>query len=248
MIRCKRLISRIFIILAVSLLIVSHLLFPFHTAADEPLVIDQCVEQGGVTLHTLDLNVQNACCHQGLAFLRKDCLNEHIERFRSMRDVLGADFVSNANQILRELRDSDCNNPGRRPIDNPVDPNDPNEDDSGDNNGGTKKKKKNKKCRVKRRIFDGPGGWLHKPVSDSTGSIVNLFPSNESPSACRYETKTGRVIRQAFSSGRTNGNRETIRPAGGGSCSGFPNNMVVSCKIGRKRHCWKIPDPCNRYD
>jgi hypothetical protein len=103
-------------------------------------------------------------------------------------------------------------------------------------------------CQVMRPLTDGFGGWLHKPHSDSTGSVVNLFPANENPVDCRYERANGTLFREAYNSGRSNGNRSTWRPVGGGSCSGFPKNTIVSCKISGKRNCWKIPDPCTRYD
>lgn len=103
-------------------------------------------------------------------------------------------------------------------------------------------------CAVKRSLSDGPGGWLHKPVSDNTGSIVNLFPAHEDPSDCRYLNPQGEVIQDAHYTGRSNPNRPTWRPAAGGRCSSFPPNTVVSCIINGQRNCWTIPDPCQRYD
>ena len=103
-------------------------------------------------------------------------------------------------------------------------------------------------CRIYRPNRDGPGGWLHKPVSDSTRSIVNLFPPQDRPTNCRYERSDGSLFTTGYSSGRHNGNREHIRPQGGGSCSRFPANMVLNCNIAGTRVCYRIPNPCVRYD
>lgn len=112
---------------------------------------------------------------------------------------------------------------------------------------GFKKQGKNS-CQGYRSSSDGGMGWLHKPVSDSTGSIVNLFPTSDRPGACRYERSDGSLITDGRNYGRGNGNREHIRPASGGRCSGFPSNMVLNCSISGKRICYRIPNPCQRYD
>jgi hypothetical protein len=124
----------------------------------------------------------------------------------------------------------------------------------------TKKMKKNRycptlggggggnKCGKYQGLNDGMGGWVHKPVSDSTHSIVNLVPSSLNTTSCRYEQTNGKKVRDAYTSGRTNGNRPTWRPVGGGGCSSFPNNLVFNCTVDKKTMCWKIPDPCQRYD
>jgi len=104
------------------------------------------------------------------------------------------------------------------------------------------------KCQDRKPVTDGGGNWLHKPVSDSTHSIVDLFPSSQSPSDCRYERTSGKKVADAYSSGRTNGNRSTWRPRGNGWCSTFPKPLVLNCKINGKSTCRTIPDPCNRYD
>ena len=104
-------------------------------------------------------------------------------------------------------------------------------------------------CQVERDINDGVGsGFLHKPVSDSTGSIVNLLQTGEFPTSCRYETDAGQVYRDAFFASIHNGNRVHYRPVGGGSCSIFPEPLVLSCELNGRRNCWRIPDPCKRYD
>lgn len=103
-------------------------------------------------------------------------------------------------------------------------------------------------CSSFRASTDGPMGWLHKPVSDSTRSIVNLFPSSDRPTSCRYERSNGSLITNGYSSGIHNGFRTHIRPQGGGSCSRFPANMVLNCSIGGRRVCYRIPNPCQRYD
>lgn len=110
------------------------------------------------------------------------------------------------------------------------------------------KKRSKYSCQSYRASTDGGMGWLHKPVSDSTGSIVNLFPTQDRPSSCRYEQSNGSLITTGYHSGRGNGNREHIRPANRSRCSSFPSNLVVNCSIGGKRVCYKVPNPCQRYD
>lgn len=110
------------------------------------------------------------------------------------------------------------------------------------------KKRGKYSCQGYRSSSDGGMGWLHKPVSDSTGSIVNLFPTSDRPGACRYERSDGSLITDGRNYGRGNGNREHIRPASGGRCSSFPSNTVLNCSISGKRICYRIPNPCQRYD
>ena len=51
------------------------------------------------------------------------------------------------------------------------------------------------------------GGYVHKPVSESTHSVVNLFPVGERPSNCRYEDSSGNVFTTGYYAGIHNGNR-----------------------------------------
>ena len=115
--------------------------------------------------------------------------------------------------------------------------------------------KKRKRCRglgkggcVSRDITDGGGNWLHKPESDNTGNIVNLFNPADRPQNCRYERQDGTLFREAFYTGDSNPNRPTWRPQGGGTCRDFPKPLIVSCVVKGKKNCWRIPDPCQRYD
>lgn len=101
---------------------------------------------------------------------------------------------------------------------------------------------------VQRDITDGGGNWLHKPVSESTGSLVNLFNPNDGVQDCSYENISGETISTAYFSGNTNPNRPTYRPNAGGRCSSYPSPLVVTCKVRGEKHCWTIPKPCTRYD
>lgn len=103
-------------------------------------------------------------------------------------------------------------------------------------------------CEVFRDVIDGGYGWLHKPVSESTGSVVNLFPSGERPTACRYERADGSVFQDAFLSSYSNPDRATWRPVNGGRCATFPKPLIVSCALNGKKQCWEVEDPCQRYD
>jgi hypothetical protein len=102
---------------------------------------------------------------------------------------------------------------------------------------------------INRAIEDGTDtGFLHKGVSDTTGSVVNLFPANERPEDCQYLRADGSLFQEAVFAGIGNPNRPHWRPAQGGSCRTFPRPLVVSCKVNGQRNCWTVPDPCARID
>ena len=104
-------------------------------------------------------------------------------------------------------------------------------------------------CEIQRGLTDGPGNWLHKPVSDNfPNSIVNLFNPSDDPSSCRYEDITGEVYTEARFTGYSNPNRPTWRASNGANCGDFPKPLVVGCIIKGKKNCWTIPNPCQRYD
>lgn len=103
-------------------------------------------------------------------------------------------------------------------------------------------------CARENSVVDGEGGWLHKPVSDSTQSIVNLFPTNVSPSNCGYYNSKGKKISGTYDYRRKNGNRVHVRPSKRGSCSTYPKNLTVRCKVKGQNWCWTVKDPCKRYD
>lgn len=103
-------------------------------------------------------------------------------------------------------------------------------------------------CAINRDIQDGPNGFLHKPISDTTGSVVNLLPRGEIGDGCRYEDASGQLFRETYFSSIGNGDRAHYRPIGGGSCSGFPAPLTFSCSIDGIRNCWTMPNPCIRYD
>jgi|GEM_PF-7082852 len=103
-------------------------------------------------------------------------------------------------------------------------------------------------CQRYEGITDGPGNWLHKPVSESTGSVVNLFNPNSRPTRCNYLDSNFNVFKSAYFSGDTNPDRPTWRPNGGGHCSSYPKPLIVSCDISGVNTCFNIPDPCVRYD
>ena len=104
-------------------------------------------------------------------------------------------------------------------------------------------------CAINRDIQDGTGyGFLHKPISDTTGSVVNLLPRGEIGDGCRYEDASGQLFRETYFSSIGNGDRAHYRPIGGGSCSGFPAPLTFSCSINGIRNCWTMPNPCVRYD
>jgi hypothetical protein len=104
-------------------------------------------------------------------------------------------------------------------------------------------------CSINREISDGVShGFLHKPISDTTGSIVELLPKGEIPDSCRYENTAGQLVKETYFSSIGNGDRAHYRPVGGGSCSSFPAPLRFSCSINGIRNCWTIPKPCVRYD
>ena len=104
-------------------------------------------------------------------------------------------------------------------------------------------------CQVNKPIRDGARtGWLHKQKADGRPSMVNLFPANLSPKGCIWYSKNKKKITGTWDYRRTNPNRVTIRPKNNWVCQRFPNNITLRCNVNRKRTCWKIPEPCNRYD
>ncbi|MEZ4754920.1 MAG: hypothetical protein R3A13_11555 [Bdellovibrionota bacterium] len=109
-------------------------------------------------------------------------------------------------------------------------------------------KKQTNACKNKQDVTDGNQGYLHKPVSDSTGSIVNLFTKGQRPSSCVYKTSKGKKITSGVFSGIQNGDRVHIRPANRARCSQFPKNLILECTLNGKRACWQHKNPCQRYD
>ena len=109
-------------------------------------------------------------------------------------------------------------------------------------------KKQTSACKNKQKVNDGAQGYLHKPVSDSTGSIVNLFKRGQRPSNCVYKTSKGKKITTGNYSGIHNGDRVHIRPANNARCSQFPSNLILECSLNGKRACWQHKNPCSRYD
>ncbi|MCB0317539.1 MAG: hypothetical protein KDD56_02195 [Bdellovibrionales bacterium] len=109
-------------------------------------------------------------------------------------------------------------------------------------------KKEVNACKNKQPVNDGDQGYLHKPVSDNTGSIVNLFKKGQRPSNCLYKTPKGKTITTGFFAGIQNGDRVHIRPTNNARCSQFPNNLILECTLNGQRACWQHKDPCNRYD
>ena len=103
-------------------------------------------------------------------------------------------------------------------------------------------------CEVNREISDGWGGWLHKGRSDVNPSMADLFRAEEDPQQCRYEDTGGKLFVEAFFNGRANPDRPTWRPVGLPSCTQFPKPLVVACLENGKKNCWRVPDPCGRYD
>ncbi|MCB0337710.1 MAG: hypothetical protein KDD62_15445, partial [Bdellovibrionales bacterium] len=70
------------------------------------------------------------------------------------------------------------------------------------------------KCQKSRKVVDGFGDWLHKPVADHNPSFVNLLPAGDRASSCVYETKAGKKLYSAEYTGIANGNRQHFRPSG----------------------------------
>lgn len=179
-----------------------------------------CTNSNTATIEEVVANIESSCCDKRFMLERKSCLERQRRFIRNARSIYSGAFYRTIRASVETfLAAPSCGRGGKK-----------------------------SRCNTTRKNSDGSGNWLHKPVSDSTGSIVNLLPSRDDASSCRYETRTGKKIRDAISTGRTNGFRETWRPAGGGSCGSFPDNMVFSCQIGRSRVCYNIPDACNRYD
>jgi len=179
-----------------------------------------CTEETARSLTETVDSISERCCDKNFRGARRSCLTSSRQELRRARRFIGSDQFNTIRDEIRTLtNDEQCGSGGRR-----------------------------SSCDVTRASSDGQGGYVHKPVSDSTGSIVNLLPSSDDASSCRYESASGRVVRQAFTSGRTNGFRETWRPVGGGSCTSFPRNMRFSCQIGRRRVCYRIDNPCERDD
>jgi len=104
-------------------------------------------------------------------------------------------------------------------------------------------------CEQDRDITDGTGtGFLHKPKSENSNAIVNLFSRSDDPYACWYENSSNTKLGEAYFSYYSNPDRPTFRPTHGESCSSFPDNMIIACNVAGQKHCWHIPDPCTRYD
>lgn len=193
---------------------------------------ETCDPATTLTLTQMETNAIAACCGKSTKGARKRCLKNQMSGMNESRATLGRDIMSSMVTLLRGLRRTDCNGE--------VGGGDPDPDESSDDDPT--------RCQKFAKNVDGPGGFVHKPVSDSTGSIVDLFPSNQDPNNCVYLNKNGRKLASGFSSGRTNGFRETIRPSGGGSCSSFPKPLILRCSIDGKRVCHKIKQPCERFD
>ncbi len=184
-------------------------------------------QDSGVTVssESVKSTVSDTCCGKPTVSSRRRCLNLMTKRLVQVRGILGRDFVAAVNAYSKELKSNNCNL-GPAPAPTP----------------------KAGSCNVRRQLSDGYGNWLYKPRSDSNGAVVILLPSGEDASSCRFQTKKGKKLFDLRYDGDTNPDRPTWRPVAGGFCSSMPDNSVLRCKVGRKNHCWTIPDPCNRYD
>lgn len=100
-------------------------------------------------------------------------------------------------------------------------------------------------CQTHHDPFDGPNGFLWKPVSDSNGNAVVLFPSNLRARKAKF-VKNGVVIEKPYYSGNGNGGRDHFRSRN--SPSFFPENFTVMATAAGSIHCWLIEDPTLRVD
>ncbi len=207
----------------IALLILTAMWPPYYALAQQPVLISAPEVQG---------NIHEFCCTQGMPALRRKCLVQTANRLQGLRGLLGDSFTDGILLYIRNMKDSDCNNPKR---------DDPEETPKPTPGGG-------RSCDVKRAISDGPGGFLHKGISDTTGAMVDLFPAGQRADSCRYENKAGRRLVDLIYRGDSNPNRPTWRPAAGGYCSAMPSPVILNCRFGTKNHCWTIPQPCARYD
>ena len=179
-----------------------------------------------VNVDTMTQTISDSCCGRTKRRDRIACLKNSRRALSKVRRSMGGPLSSAMNAAIKTLTRADsCGKGGEGTLIPAA-------------CGG----------KVRKNSDGGLGGWLHKPHSDNTGSIVNLFPSEDSPSGCGYYKKSGKKFMDALSTGRANGNRVHVRPVQNLSCSSFPRNMYLACKVNGRRLCYNIPDPCNRYD
>lgn len=94
--------------------------------------------------------------------------------------------------------------------------------------------------------YDGANGFLWKPISDTTGNAVVLFPSNLTGIKQVKFVKDGLEIEEPFYSGNANGGRDHYRSRK--RASSFPKNFLVRGMHSSKVHCWLIEEPNRRID
>lgn len=181
-----------------------------------------CTNATTMTLNEAEEEIQLRCCNLTKNERRKSCLANARKQYRKSKDLLGTNFFQKMSKRIKELnQDKECGAGGEMPT-------------------GA--------CQQIRDHVDGANNYLHKPVSESTHSVVNLFPPSERPSDCRYENTAGDLYSPGYWAGIHNGNRVHIRPTSGGSCRNFPSPLVLNCDIGGIRVCRIMPNPCVRYD
>ena len=181
-------------------------------------------DEVGISATGVQENISALCCGKEQAAGRRRCMNSVSKDLLSVKSVLGRDFVTDLVSYIKGLKESDCDlssSPTSKPK--------PKKDD----------------CDVNRKNSDGFGGFLYKGVADVGHMVVVLFPAGQNPNGCRLESKAGKKLSDFSYNGTSNPDRPTWR---GGYCQSMPENSVLKCQYGKKTHCWKIPEPCGRYD
>jgi hypothetical protein len=102
-------------------------------------------------------------------------------------------------------------------------------------------------CHLYRSPRDGVNGFVWKPVSESDGRPVVLFPPSMNVEKVQAIYGNGKVIQTLRIVGRTNGYRVTARSSGG-----LPGSLFVRATVNlgseKKLVCYKIPNSRSRYD
>ena len=93
--------------------------------------------------------------------------------------------------------------------------------------------------------IDGPGGFLWKPESDSTGTLVVLFPEEFTNQFLAVEAELlDGTIEEGVFDGFTNGDRQTWRFSKPGS--EYSGRLLIDA--GNQDCEYRVPDPSVRQD
>lgn len=163
-----------------------------------------------------------ACCDKEYRDDRRSCLTSRRASLRRSKNVNGVEVFDAAKIIISSLyEDASCGAGGEL------------------NKTG---------CDSTIDINDGAStGHLWKPYSDhSPHNPVFLLRAGVVGTSCSLITTKGKAVDSLNFASIANGARYHYRPTK--HCTDMPNNLLAKCQINGQKTCFRVPDPCNRYD